>query len=170
MVSSLPGQVTARKSTSWGASYGPPRFPQELYKHSQLLSEHRGDLDLGGMGSPVSSSWDGTEKDNQSWAPQGNIRSLCSSPRAVTAAPCPVNKAPGLILQRQKGVCMCVLGSGGWVLVTQSCLTLCNPMDCSPPGSSVLGRMYWTGLPFPSPGDLPNPGMEPGSPALQGDS
>ena len=26
---------------------------------------------------------------------------------------------------------------------------------------------YWSGLPFPSPGDLPNPGIEPGSPALQ---
>ena len=29
---------------------------------------------------------------------------------------------------------------------------------------------YWSGLPFPSPGDLPNPGVEPGSPALQADS
>ena len=29
---------------------------------------------------------------------------------------------------------------------------------------------YWNGLPFPSPGDLPNPGMEPESPALQADS
>ena len=29
---------------------------------------------------------------------------------------------------------------------------------------------YWSGLPFPSPGDQPTPGMEPGSPALQADS
>ena len=29
---------------------------------------------------------------------------------------------------------------------------------------------YWNGLPFPSPGDLPNPGVEPGSPALQADA
>ena len=29
---------------------------------------------------------------------------------------------------------------------------------------------YWSGSPFPSPGDLPNPGIEPGSPALQADS
>ena len=29
---------------------------------------------------------------------------------------------------------------------------------------------YWSGLPFPSPGDLPNPGFEPGSPTLQADS
>ena len=29
---------------------------------------------------------------------------------------------------------------------------------------------YWSGLPFPSPGDLPNPGIEPGSPGLQADA
>ena len=55
------------------------------------------------------------------------------------------------------------------MLVTQLCLTLCNPTDCSPPDSSVP-RGYWSGLPFPSPGDLPHPGMEPGSPVLQVDS
>ena len=32
------------------------------------------------------------------------------------------------------------------------------------------GQEYWSGLPFLSPGDLPNPGIKPGSPALQGDS
>ena len=30
--------------------------------------------------------------------------------------------------------------------------------------------VYWSGLPFPSPGDLPDPGIEPGSPALQTDA
>ena len=48
-----------------------------------------------------------------------------------------------------------------------------DPMDCSLPGSSVVGftrQEYWSGLPFPSPGDLPNPGIEPGSPALQADA
>ena len=46
----------------------------------------------------------------------------------------------------------------------QSCPTLCDPMDCSPPGSSVHGLLqtkYWSGLPCPPPGDLPNPGIEP---------
>ena len=57
--------------------------------------------------------------------------------------------------------------------VTQLCLTLCDPTDCSPSGSSVhefSRQEYWSGLPFPAPGYLPNPGIEPGSPALQPDS
>ena len=56
--------------------------------------------------------------------------------------------------------------------VTQSCPTLCNPMDCSPPGSSVHGDSPGnnTGLLFPSSGDLPDPGIEPRSPTLQADS
>ena len=98
-------------------------------------------------------------------------------------------------------------------LVTQSCLTLCNPVDCSPPDSSVHGdspgkntgvgcrallqgifptqgsnpgllhcrqilyHLSHQGSPrilewvaSPSPGDLPNPGIKTGSPALQVDS
>ena len=59
-------------------------------------------------------------------------------------------------------------------LVSQSCSTLCYPMDCSPPGSSAHGdspgNNNWSWLPCPSPGDLPNPGTEPRSPALQVDS
>ena len=39
------------------------------------------------------------------------------------------------------------------------------------PSSMELSRQeYWSGLPFPPPGDLPNPGIEPGSPALQTDA
>ena len=48
-----------------------------------------------------------------------------------------------------------------------------NYMDCSPPGplSMEFSRQeYWSGLPFPSPGDLPDPGIELGSPEFQGDS
>ena len=98
------------------------------------------------------------------------------------------------------------------VKVTQSCLTLCNPMDYNLPGSSIHGILqarilkevaipfsrgsfqhrdwtrgscmagefftvwatreaqeYGSGQPIPSPGDLPDPGTEPGSPALQVD-
>ena len=48
-----------------------------------------------------------------------------------------------------------------------------NPLDCSPLGSSVLGfsrQECWSGLPSPTPRDLPNSGIEPTSPALQVDS
>ena len=52
--------------------------------------------------------------------------------------------------------------------VTQSCLTLCDPMDytaCKAPLSIAFPRQeYWSGLPFPSPGDPPDPGIEPVSP------
>ena len=47
----------------------------------------------------------------------------------------------------------------------QSCPTLCNPM-----AMEFSRQEYWSGEPFPSPGDLPNPGIKPRSPALQGDS
>ena len=49
---------------------------------------------------------------------------------------------------------------------TQLCLILCDPMDCTSPVSSVHGfsrREYWSGLPFPSAGDLPHPGIKPTS-------
>jgi len=59
------------------------------------------------------------------------------------------------------------------VLVTQLCLTLCDPMDYGPPVSSVYGILQarileW--LPFPSPRDLPDPGIKPTYPELQADS
>ena len=53
--------------------------------------------------------------------------------------------------------------------IAQSCPTLWDPMNCSLSGSSVhVIFQEWSGLPFPSP-DLPNPGIEPRSPALLAD-
>ena len=40
----------------------------------------------------------------------------------------------------------------------------------APPSMGFSRQEYWSGLPFPSPGDLPDPGIEPGSPALQADA
>ena len=40
----------------------------------------------------------------------------------------------------------------------------------APPSMEFSKQEYWSGLPFPSPGDLPNLGIEPGSPALQADT
>ena len=59
------------------------------------------------------------------------------------------------------------------VIFAQLCLTLCDSMDCSHQASLSMGfsrQEYWSRQPFPSPGDLPDPGIEPGSPALQADS
>ena len=51
--------------------------------------------------------------------------------------------------------------------VAQSCPTLCDPMDSSlhqgPPSMGFSRQEDWGGLPFPSPGNLPNPGIEPRS-------
>ena len=60
--------------------------------------------------------------------------------------------------------------SSMWRLVhAQSCLTPCDPVDCSPPGSSVQGILQagileWV-VTSPSPGDLPSSGIKPRSPA-----
>ena len=52
--------------------------------------------------------------------------------------------------------------------------TLCNPVDCiahkAPQSMGFSRKEYWSGLPFPSPGDLPDPGIKPRSPALQSDA
>ena len=83
-------------------------------------------------------------------------------------------------------VARCVLSTDhkGWTIVgalyltfccycsdAKLCSALCEPMDCSLPGSSIYGIsqariLEW--MPFPSPGDIPNPGMEPTSPELAG--
>ena len=57
--------------------------------------------------------------------------------------------------------------------VTQSCPTLCDPWTVAhqaPLSTGFARQEYWSGLPFPSPGDLPDPGIEPRSPTLQADA
>ena len=63
--------------------------------------------------------------------------------------------------------------SGGGGLVAQSCLTLETPQTVARQALLSVGlsrREYWTELPFPSPRDLPDPGIKPASPALQANS
>ena len=58
-------------------------------------------------------------------------------------------------------------------LVAKSCPTLATPWTVAHQAPLCMGfsrQEYWSGLPFSSPGDLPNPGFEPGSPALQAES
>ena len=59
------------------------------------------------------------------------------------------------------------------MLVTQSCPTLETRWTVAHQAPFSMGfsrQEYWSGLPFPSPGDLPDPGIKPGSPALQSDA
>ena len=62
------------------------------------------------------------------------------------------------------------LSGGG--LVAKSCLTLATPWTVAHQAPLSMGfarQEYWSGLPFPSLGDLPNPGIKLGSPALKAD-
>ena len=63
-----------------------------------------------------------------------------------------------------------LLGGGG--LVAKSCPTLATPwtIDCQVLSTGFSRQEYWSGLPFPSPGDLPDPEIKPRSPVLQEDS
>ena len=61
----------------------------------------------------------------------------------------------------------------GGGLVAKSCLTLATPWAVARQAPLSMGfsrQDYWNGLPFPSPGNLPDPGIEPRSPAVQADS
>ena len=94
----------------------------------------------------------------------------------------PLEMSPG-----REAACRAVFGTWGFFRTMhgktagsakslQSYLIRCDRMDCSLPGSSVHGILqaeYWSGLPCPPPGDLPDPGIEltsPVSTALRADS
>ena len=62
-------------------------------------------------------------------------------------------------------LCVCESLSHGQLFATQ--WTAAHQVSLS---MRFSRQRYWSGFPFPSPGDLPNPGIEPGSPALQADS
>ena len=88
------------------------------------------------------------------WAPSGHFINVSVFP---FPSPCPHHSFPppphpGLDIQ-------CVLAKS-----LQSSLTLCDPMDrIPPPGSLTMGfsrQEYWNGLPRPSAGDLPDPGIK----------
>ena len=61
-----------------------------------------------------------------------------------------------------------LVGGNYCCLVAQSCPTLYHLMNYSPLSMGFSQQEYWSGLPFPPPGDFPDPGVEPASPALAG--
>ena len=69
-------------------------------------------------------------------------------------------------MEYDTGFCFCFL-------VAKSCPTLATPWTVARQAPLSMGfprQEYWSGLPFLSPGDLPDPAIEPGSPALQANS
>ena len=70
-------------------------------------------------------------------------------------------------------VCVCVyVYARARTLVTHLCLTLCDPMTVAlqaPLSREFSQQEHWSGLPFPSPENLPDPGIEPRYPALHAD-
>ena len=84
-----------------------------------------------------------------------------------------------------KNVCVCIfverllviyfmctfVGKCWWWCLVSNHVQLLQSHGCQTPPSMEFSRQeYWSGLPFPSPGDLPDPGIEPGSPTLQADA
>ena len=77
------------------------------------------------------------------------------------------------MIHRVKGFCVINEAERKKRKVVQPCPTLCDPVDCTPPGSSVHGILQarileWIAISFSR--DLPNPGIKPWSPALQADA
>ena len=93
----------------------------------------------------------------------------CLGPRTFTA------EGPGLIPSRGTGSpqateCGQQQQNQNQIVISQSCPTLCNPRTVAHQAPLSMGfsrQECWSGLPCPPPGDLPDPGTEPGSPELQ---
>ena len=97
------------------------------------------------------------------WLTRDLVSQLCTAPFPAQGLP------PSGAACLASSACVCAQS-------LPSCLTLSDPLDCGPPGSSVpefSRQEYWSGLPCPPAGNLPNPWIEPKSPgsrALQVDS
>ena len=103
----------------------------------------------------------------------------CSAAAAKSLQSCPTlgnpidgsppgSPVPGILQARTlEWVAISFSNAGKWKVKLKSLshVWLSDPMDCSLAGSSIHGifrQEYWSGVPFPSPGDLPNPGIKPG--------
>ena len=143
------------------------KHPQRQYTRREGPPHtHRKLRTAGGPQNRVCRMWPMLWDESYRWADSTRDSAVCPHV-ALTWKACPSERrCMSLNVQGYGVLFVCVL-------VTQSCLTLCDPMDCGPPGSSVHGILQariqeWVA--FPSLEDLPYPGIEPGSPALQADS
>ena len=96
---------------------------------------------------------------------------VSDSVRPIDGSP-PGSPVPG-ILQVKTLEWVAISFSSHKSEVAQLCPTLSDSWTAAyqaPPPMGFSRQECWSGVPFPSPGDLPNPGIEPGSPALQADA
>ena len=111
---------------------------------------------------------------------RANMESLCDQNRIILRRGEQQSRPGGVTLTlhsshtsytaKDATVGITLAGGGGGV--SKSCLTLVALWAVArqaPPSMEFSRQEYWNGLPFPSPGDLPNPGAEPTSLALQAD-
>ena len=107
-----------------------------------------------------------------------HTRPPCPSPTpGVHPNPCPLSQwyhpTISSLNKRQYQFINKLNTGGGGGLVAKSCLTFVTQWIVAHQAAPSMGfsrQGHWSGLPFPSPRDLPGPGIEPGSPALQADS
>ena len=87
--------------------------------------------------------------------------SLCLPLHHPTPAPLQLAYCVVQFLEKDATLTEHVSTSGVCVKLLQSCTTFGDPMGCQAPLSMGFSRQeYWSGLPFPHPGDLPNPGIK----------
>ena len=99
---------------------------------------------------------------------ESEVTQLCPTLHSSMDCSLPGSSVHGTFPGKSTGVgCHCLLQ-----LVCQSCPTLWDPMGCGLPGSCMgfSRKEYWSELPFPSSGDLPDPGIKPRSPISEADS
>ena len=115
-------------------------------------------------GTPCNSCWEATEW-SKCWISSIQTTTLVKHVRIHV-----MNEGYKIVCHEWRDVLNDHLTSGGWWLVTQLCPALATPwtVACQAPLSMEFSRQEeWTGLPLPSLGDLPNPGIELGSLSLQ---
>ena len=106
-------------------------------------------------------------------ASRGSIRQLCKLRCMFDGVDNQVGMTVSTVTVPIQLRCSWHEGGGGGGLVVQSCLTLETPWTVASKAPLSVGfprQEYWSGLPFLSPGELPDPEIEPRPPALQVDS
>ena len=164
--------VSTGRNSSWTSSGGP--------QQAGGMKTKPGEAQMGPQRLPRPQAG-GRQQPHGEWATETSTGCscwLCQHPPAYRAwqsscpPPAPAS-VPSLTLKIQSsaGDFLSLGTSCSSSIFAQLCPTLCDPVDRSLPGSSVHGiSQPWSMLPFPSPGDLPYPGIKPESPTLQADS